>query len=300
MASKLSFAGIEILSSGVKWVLLDSKKKVERLGFIPVENDIEKAMESVAHLIKKSIGISRKNLKVAISLPQKSLLVKKTIVPINIENVKEYVEWDVLNYLGEETSDDFVIKYQFDNFSSSQVKAVAHCVAVRKSEIQQYIGQIEKAEFFVDIMDVDVFSLMNACELSHSTIPKAFIVRAERDGVYWIGIEDSRLQSFSMSEGVDPNNTSEMNQFVVAFQAQLNDLAKGQDIPFYLCGQLVGDLEKAKFQTEQNVIFLNPLQNAEKADKKQVIPESLGMTCANSYALALRAYEDFLGGGVNL
>ena len=115
MASKLSFAGIEILSSGVKWVLLDSKKKVERLGFIPVENDIEKAMQSVAHLIKKSIGISRKNLKVAISLPQKSLLVKKTIVPINIENVKEYVEWDVLNYLGEETSDEFVIKYQFDN-----------------------------------------------------------------------------------------------------------------------------------------------------------------------------------------
>jgi len=176
--------GLDVGSSAVKGVELKDLGKgrgfqLVSLGIeaLPPEAIVDGAIMDaglVSEAIHKLFARCKfKAAEVAISLSGHSVIIKKISLPVmSADELAESIQWEAEQYIPFDM-DDVNIDYQILGGSSGSGDANMDVllVAVKKEKINDYTGVVTQAGKTPVLVDVDVFALQNAFEVSYETPP---------------------------------------------------------------------------------------------------------------------------------
>ncbi|MBI5967084.1 MAG: type IV pilus assembly protein PilM [Deltaproteobacteria bacterium] len=173
--AKKDLIGLDIGSSSIKAVELDWGKKTPRLkhfGMIPLPPeaivdgafmDSASIVESIRSLIE---GLRIKTKKVAVSISGHSVYIKSINVPTMSETqLEESIKWEAEQQIPFDI-EDVSLDFQILDEQMSPEQMPVLLVAAKKDMINDYTAVIEEAGLQPTIVDVDVFAIENAYNLS--------------------------------------------------------------------------------------------------------------------------------------
>jgi len=173
--AKKDLIGLDIGSSSIKAVELDWGKKTPRLkhfGMIPLPPeaivdgafmDSASIVESIRSLIE---GLRIKTKNVAVSVSGHSVYIKTINVPTMSETqLEESIRWEAEQQIPFDI-EDVNLDFQILGEQMSPEQMPVLLVAAKKDMINDYTAVIEEAGLQPTIVDVDVFAIENAYNLS--------------------------------------------------------------------------------------------------------------------------------------
>ncbi len=174
--------GLDIGSHSVKAVELRGKSKqgqdifeLKNIGYepLPPEAIVEGTIidtTAVAETIKMIFDenkISNKN--VVISISGNSVIIKKISLPdMDTEELAESIIWEAkhnIPYPYEETNVDYAILKSANKEAETSLDILL--VAAKKDKISNYSNAILQAQRNLAAIDVDIFALLNSCEINY-------------------------------------------------------------------------------------------------------------------------------------
>ena len=179
--------GLDLGSSALKAVELKDLGKgrgyqLVNMGIeaLPTEAIVDGAiMDSglVADAIQRLFTTNKfRSQDVAISLSGHSVIIKKISLPVmSPEELAESIQWEAEQYIPFDM-DDVNVDYQIlGGTEGSEGNMDVLLVAVKKDKINDYIGVVSQAGKNPVVVDIDVFALQNAYEVSYE-VPPAEVV----------------------------------------------------------------------------------------------------------------------------
>jgi len=173
--AKKDLIGLDIGSSSIKAVELDWGKKTPRLqhfGMIPLPPeaivdgafmDSASIVESIRSLIE---GLRIRTKRVAVSISGHSVYIKTITVPTMSETqLEESIRWEAEQQIPFDI-EDVNLDFQILGEQISPEQMPVLLVAAKKDMINDYTAVIEEAGLEPTIVDVDVFAIENAYNLS--------------------------------------------------------------------------------------------------------------------------------------
>ena len=132
----------------------------------------------VADAIQRLFSTYRfKATDVAISLSGHSVIIKKIALPVMTpEELSESIQWEAEQYIPFDM-DDVNVDYQVlgGSGAASEGNMDVLLVAVKKDKINDYTGVVSQAGRNPVVVDVDVFALQNAFEMTYEAPPAAVV-----------------------------------------------------------------------------------------------------------------------------
>lgn len=181
LSSRKELVGLDIGTSSVKAIQLKrlrNKYKLVELGLAPLHPEtivdgLIMDADTVSAAIKRIFEENTIGLKdVAVSISGHSVIVKKITVPqMKANELRGGIAWEAeqhIPYSIEDVTLDFQILGSGDN-GKGEMEVLL--VAVKKDTVNQYLAVIAAAGLKAAVVDVDVFAMENAFEMSEQAKP---------------------------------------------------------------------------------------------------------------------------------
>ncbi|MCB0308237.1 MAG: type IV pilus assembly protein PilM [Bdellovibrionales bacterium] len=252
-----NLVGLDIGSSSVKLVELKSGKNGYelvhfRMAPLPPEAIVDGAIMNSSAVVDALVDIitseKLKTKQVATSVSGNSVIVKKIKLPqMTPEELEESIQWEAEQYIpfdiGDVNLDVHILG--LDEHNVDQMEVIL--VAAKKDMINDYMAVIMEAGLSPQVMDVDVFALGNAFEMSYALDESSVTVLAN------IG---ANVINVNVMKGFQSTFTRDIsiggNQYTEEIQKQLS-VSFEQAEALKIGGDPEGDLESSSTVIPQEV-----------------------------------------------
>ncbi len=215
MASRVVI-GIEMGESTTKIVEFDHDSKTVLDIALKESDDIDDIKE---FLLEKT-GDATKEVECVFSIRSQNSIVRSVRIPKEIKDVDEYIRWELEGYIC-----DSLDQYYYDAHilpdSVDELYQESMVVASRKVDVEGLIKQSRELAVPLGVVDMDVFSAINALEIMAEDIDLEqhnVIIKADQDGVavIWslnfvlVKMESILISIDAFSEGEFGDTTQEI------------------------------------------------------------------------------------------
>ncbi len=180
MASRVVI-GIEMGESTTKLVEFDHDSKTVLDIALKESDDIDDIKE---FLLEKT-GDATKEVECVFSIRSQNSIVRTVRIPKEIKDIDEYVRWELEGYICD-SLDQYYYDAQILPDSTDDLYQQSMVVASRKVDVEGIIKQSRELAVPLGVVDMDVFSAINALEVMAEDIDieqHNVIIKADQDGV---------------------------------------------------------------------------------------------------------------------
>jgi Tfp pilus assembly PilM family ATPase len=306
MAKSPVVLGIELTPPFIKSALIDHSgptllySEIRKSDLNPFENvsDVEIAIQD---MLAKAPG-KKKDVQVVVSISSRQSVLRFTEVPLDAQDDPDYLKWEFESVINS-PAEEYYFDYHVLGPASRQISKAAVLAGFRKILIDQFLEGFFEKSSLPQIIDIDVFALLNAFEYAEPVAysKSSVLVKTGYNQTILIFAEGGvpfRLHTVSTRdlkpETSGQDRQSLMQKYVGEIHLLLVKDFKPSDLGgVYVCGDFVGDTAFQNALKQCEGITYNILDTYEKlkidaeGNEPAIIPQ-----CATAIGTALRFKGD--------
>lgn len=161
------------------------------------------------------------------AVPAEYAVMHKAWIPADEKNFREYMRWDLEQYLGD-SRDDYLMSFQTVEANADLGYTEYQVGAYRKTEVLRLKKLLHFSEMPLTVLDVDAFAILNAYEANYPEHHPyhTLLIKADFNGIAMLHVHKSRFLDFHVLPMPENFLAQSEDEKVSCFRSQATRLTK--------------------------------------------------------------------------